>query len=132
MQYAYQEGVWRGPLVVLVDGGTGSAAAQFAAELQDNHAAIVVGTHSGGAGCGYTDGGTPTILTNSRAVLRLPDCVRLRASGANAALGVEPDVPVALPADSPAAANAREVAASLGEAVALARHQHETLSSERR
>jgi hypothetical protein len=127
MQYPYEDGLWRGPLVVLVDGGTGSAAAQFAAELQDNHAAVVFGSHSGGAGCGYTDGGTPTVLTNSRGVLRLPDCVRLRSNGTNAALGVQPDVPVALRAAAPAASNARQLGAHLAEAVALAQHRQEAL-----
>jgi C-terminal processing protease CtpA/Prc len=39
MQFPYEAGVWRGPLVVLIDGGTGSAAEEFAAALQDNHAA---------------------------------------------------------------------------------------------
>jgi hypothetical protein len=125
-QYSYEEGIWRGPLLVLVDGGTGSAAGQFAAELKDNHAAILIGAHSGGAGCGYTDGGTPTTLTHSHGVLRVPDCVRLRASGENAALGVEPDVPVTLITDS-AELNARRLQEHLREAVGLARRPQEVL-----
>jgi hypothetical protein len=58
-------GVWRGPLIVLVNGGTGSAAEQFAAVLQDNHAVIVMGAPTVGAGCGHTNGGTSTTLKNS-------------------------------------------------------------------
>jgi hypothetical protein len=50
IQYPYEEGVWRGPLIVLVNGGTGSAAEQFAAVLQDNHAAVVMGAPTVGAG----------------------------------------------------------------------------------
>ena len=132
MQYPYQPGVWQGPLVVLVNDGTGSAAEQFAAELHDNRAAIIVGTRTVGAGCGYTDGGTPTTLTHSRAVLRLPDCVRVRADGTNLAEGLQPDVPVALRADASRALNAQRVKASLGEAVRLAQRQHETMSSDAR
>jgi len=56
-----------------------SAAEEFAAVLQDKGAAVIMGTCTGGAGCGHTNGGTPTTLTNSRAVLQLPDCVRFRA-----------------------------------------------------
>jgi len=131
MQFPYVEGLWRGPLVVLVDGGTGSAAGQFAVELQDNRAAILIGAPTAGAGCGYTDGGAPTILTNSRGVLRLPDCVRLRANGTNAAVSAEPDVAVALRADVSAERNARQVRAGLGEAISLAHRQQQARDSVR-
>ena len=59
MQYPYEEGVWRGPLIVLVNAGTGSAAEEFAAVLQDNRAAVIIGAPTAGAGCGHTNGGTP-------------------------------------------------------------------------
>lgn len=91
-QYPYADGVWSGPVVVLVDGGTGSAAEQFAAELQDNHAATIIGSATVGAGCGYTDGGTPTTLPNSHAVLRVSDCVRMRLDGTSLVNGVQPDI----------------------------------------
>lgn len=92
MEYAYSEGIWRGPLMVLVDSGTASASEGFAAELQDNHAALIIGEHTYGAGCGYTDGGAPTTLKNTGAVLQLPDCVGLRADGSNMIRGIVPDV----------------------------------------
>jgi len=88
----YEEGVWKGPLIVLVDRGTGSASEEFAAELQDNHAALIVGEATYGVGCGHTDGGTPTTLKHTKAVLELPDCVRFRADGSNEVRGVVPDV----------------------------------------
>lgn len=88
----YREGVWQGPLIVLVDRWTGSAAEEFAAELQDNHAALLMGEATYGAGCGHTDGGTPTRLTHSGATLELPDCARLRADGSNEVRGVVPDL----------------------------------------
>jgi hypothetical protein len=92
MEFSYREGIWRGPLIVAIDNGTGSAAEEFAATLQDNHAALLVGEPTVGAGCGHTDGGTPTVLTNSRAVLQVPDCARIRADGTNEVRGIRPDV----------------------------------------
>jgi hypothetical protein len=100
-RFNYSEGIWSGPLIVLMDGGTGSAAAQFAAVLQDNHAAVLMGLPANG-GCGHTDGGTPTILKNSGGVFELPDCARLRTDGTNEVMGVQPAVLVDLaPADGP-------------------------------
>jgi hypothetical protein len=90
MEYPYREGVWRGPLIVLVDGESWSASEEFAALLQDNRAAFVMGEPTGGAGCGHTDGSQPTVLTNSGGRLELPDCARLRRDGSNEVRGVIP------------------------------------------
>ncbi|HTT98342.1 MAG TPA: S41 family peptidase [Rhizomicrobium sp.] len=92
MEHPYREGIWRGPLLVLVDGETWSAAEEFAAVLQDNHAATIIGEPTGGAGCGHTDGSEPVTLTNSGAKLSLPDCARLRADGTNEVRGIIPDI----------------------------------------
>jgi hypothetical protein len=97
MEFPYEEGVWSGPLIVLVDRNTGSAASEFAAVLQDNHAAVIMGEPAG-AGCGHTNGGTPTTLANSKATLEVPDCARLRADGSNEVMGIQPDVLVAFSA----------------------------------
>jgi hypothetical protein len=118
IQFPYDEGIWRGPLVVLVDGGTASAAEQFAAILQDNHAAIVIGAPTFGAGCGHTDGGTPTRLRNSGATMEMPDCARLRADGSNEVAGILPDVVVGMRRGDAPARQAARVADKLGEAVA--------------
>ena len=91
-EYEFEERVWGGPLLVLIDGDTASAAEEFAAALQDNKAAVVIGAPTLGAGCGHTDGGTPTQLSHSGGVLELPDCARLRADGANEVAGIDPDV----------------------------------------
>jgi hypothetical protein len=91
-RYAYTEGANRLPLYVLVDQNTGSAAEYFAAILQDNHAATIVGELTAGAGCGYTNDGIPTELKNSKAKVEMPDCVRLRADGSDEVNGVTPDV----------------------------------------
>ena len=90
-QYSYHDGVWTGPVIVLTDQGTGSAAEEFAAVLQDNHVAFILGERTVGAGCGHTDGGTPTLLDHTRAVLEVPDCARIRADGTNEVSGVIPD-----------------------------------------
>jgi hypothetical protein len=117
MQYPYHEGVWRGPLIVVVDGGTGSAAEGFAAELQDNHAAVIVGAPTVGAGCGHTDERAPIKLTHTGALLDLPDCVRIRSNGLNLASGVQPNLLVGLRADDPPRRQAALLDQRLGEAL---------------
>jgi hypothetical protein len=94
-RYEFTEGAWRGPLAVLVDGNTASAAELFAATLQDNRRATIIGSPTFGSGCGYTGGGIAIRLANSGAVVKVPDCVRLRADGTNEVVGVDPDVLVA-------------------------------------
>jgi hypothetical protein len=123
-RFNYPEGVWNGPLIVLVNERTGSAAEEFTAVLQDNHAAVVMGAPTGGAGCGHTDGGTPTTLNNSGGVLEVPDCARFRADGSNEVMGIQPDVLVGLrSADGPRRQGLR-VAARLPEAVGRALRLH--------
>lgn len=90
--YSYREGVNRLPLLVLVDDNTASSAEYFAAMLQDNKAARIVGLVTFGAGCGFTNGGIPTVLHHSGARVRIPDCSRFRAGGSNEVEGVIPDV----------------------------------------
>ncbi len=91
VRFPYEEGVWSGPLIVLVDRDVASAATQFTAILQDNNAAIVIGEPTEG-GCGHTDGGTPVTLPHSKGVLELPDCARFRSDSTNEARGVIPDI----------------------------------------
>lgn len=90
--YSYREGVYTGPLAILVDRGTASSAEYFAAMLADNGAATVLGHPTDGSGCGYTNGGIRTVLAGSGAVVRMPDCVRYRADGTNEVEGVTPHV----------------------------------------
>lgn len=85
-------GTWSGPLYVLADGGSASATEAFVAMLKDNGAATVIGERTYGAGCGYTDGGLPIELPNSRLVVWMPDCARYRIDGTNEIEGIEPDV----------------------------------------
>jgi hypothetical protein len=90
--YDYREGVYNGKLLILIDGRTASSSEAFTAMLRDNGAATVLGQPSMGAGCGYTNGGIPTVLKNSLLKIKMPDCVRLRADGSNEINGITPDV----------------------------------------
>jgi hypothetical protein len=92
LDYVYTEFTDRLPLYVVVDSHTWSSAEYFAALLQDNGAATILGEVTGGAGCGYTDGGIPTVLKNSRALVKMPDCIRLRKDRSNDNAGVTPDI----------------------------------------
>jgi hypothetical protein len=92
LDYRYTESSARLPLYVVVDAHTWSSAEYFAYLLQDNNAAVILGEVTGGAGCGFTNGGIPTTLKNSHAVVKMPDCVHFRKDGSNANAGVTPDV----------------------------------------
>lgn len=88
------EGSWTGPVYVLTDGGTYSAAEMFAAAMQNNRVARVVGSRTGGDGCGFMIKSDPVVLPNSKLRFRMPNCIRLRADGSDEVAGVVPDLPV--------------------------------------
>jgi hypothetical protein len=92
LQFEYSEDSRRLLLYIAVDRQSWSTAERFASLLQDNGAATIVGELTGGAGCGYTNGGMPTVLTHSRAQVKMPDCLGLRKDGSNGNDGVTPDV----------------------------------------
>jgi hypothetical protein len=120
MEVSYQEGIWRGPLIVLINRNTGSAASEFAAVLKDNHAALLLGEPADG-GCGHALNGEPVTLKHSRAVLEMPDCARFRSDGSNEITGVEPDILVGFTATDGPHAQARRFMAKLPDAIAAAR-----------
>jgi hypothetical protein len=128
-QFPYRDSVWRGPLIVLVDDETWSAAEQFSAILQDNGAAVIMGTRTGGAGCGHLDGDSPVTLANSKASLHLPNCARLRKDGSNEVNGIVPDVPTGVRWHDGATFAGQLTAARLPEAVAAAQRLAQTLPS---
>lgn len=115
--YRYNEGFYSGPLLVLVDRGTGSSAEYFTALLQDNRAGLIVGEPTYGAGCGYTNGGIPTTLTHSRGEVRMPDCVRYRRDGTNEVEGVTPDILVPWRENDSELQRARRIETVLPEAL---------------
>lgn len=89
-------GAWRGPVLVVADAGTGSAAEDFVVWLQQNGVATVIGERTAGAGCGYVDGGTVTHLDMVPVDVMMPNCSRFLANGANEVEGIRPDVPMQL------------------------------------
>lgn len=93
--YLNLDGTYRGPLAILIDGNTASAAEQFAGMLKDGGSATLIGRQTLGAGCGYTDGGVTITLQHSKARVRAPDCARVRTDHnqeqINEVLGLKPD-----------------------------------------
>jgi hypothetical protein len=91
--YDYEEGVWQGPLYVIIDEGVASAGEHFAALLKDNDAATLIGEPTFGAGCGWMAvGDRPTKLLQTGGELHVPDCIWYRKDGSNEVAGVEPDI----------------------------------------
>lgn len=117
MEVTYREGVWRGPLIVLINRNTGSAASEFAALLKDNNAALLLGEPADG-GCGHTLDGPPLVLKHSGAIFEMPDCARFRADGSNEITGVEPDILVGFTGTDGPHARAQRLSAKLPDAVA--------------
>jgi C-terminal processing protease CtpA/Prc len=81
---------------VLVDQNSASSTELLAAMLQDAGKALVIGAPSQGSGCGWTMPREDVTLTNSGAMLLIPDCARFRKDGRNELDGIEPDVLVGI------------------------------------
>lgn len=98
------DGTWRGPVLVLADRGTGSAAEDFVAWLQQNRVATVIGSRTAGAGCGYVNGGDPVRLRVVPVDAWMPNCARFLDDGTNEIEGLAPDIPLDLQDTEQAAA----------------------------
>jgi hypothetical protein len=94
-RFSTSAGIWKGPLVVLVDGSSASATELFAAMLQDAGRAVILGSPTRGSGCGWTLPKRPIELKNSGGELVMPDCARFRRDDRNELDGIEPDELVA-------------------------------------
>jgi C-terminal processing protease CtpA/Prc len=105
-------GAWNGPLLILADRGTGSAAEDFVAWLQQNRVATVIGDRTAGAGCGYVNGGNPTRLNVVPVDVWMPNCARFLDDGSNEIEGIAPDVRIPM-GDVDAATQAQALAAAL-------------------
>jgi hypothetical protein len=104
-------GAWNGPVYLLTDAGTASAAEMFAALMRDSGIAKTVGVRTLGLGCGSMVESAPFTLPHSRLSFRIPNCVRLRADGSDEVAGIKPDLPVLPTAnESPRARAARALA----------------------
>ena len=111
--YTYEHAIWKGPLLVLVDGKSASATEQLAAALQDYGGATVIGQRTLGIGCGYTNGGTHLELQHLGLAVRAPDCIRYRADGSSESAGVSPTIAIDWKPSDDAAARATRVLGSL-------------------
>ncbi len=85
-------GAWTGPLFILADGGTASAAEDFIVWLHGSGAARLIGQRTLGAGCGYVQGGSATRLDVLPLTVRMPNCARYLADGTNEVEGIAPDL----------------------------------------
>ena len=107
-------GEWSGPVLVLADRNTASAAEDLVAWLQQNKVARVIGERTMGAGCGYIDGGTRTQLRASHFDLVMPNCARYLDDGTNEIEGIAPDIAIDMHVEDKAA-QARALAAALAK-----------------
>jgi hypothetical protein len=85
-------GAWAGPLAVLVDKRSASAAEDFAYWLAGSGVGRLVGERTFGAGCGYIDGGWAYQFKAFDAHAMMPNCSRYTAEGVNQIEGLEPAV----------------------------------------
>jgi C-terminal processing protease CtpA/Prc len=118
VRHKYTPGSWKGPVLVLVDGDTASAAELFTAMLQDAGRARVIGAPSFGSGCGWMLPRRPVTLPHSGGRLLMPDCARFRRDGRNELDGVQPDFLVGLRTYDSARQRAERLRPKLDEAVA--------------
>jgi Peptidase family S41 len=93
-EYVQLWGTWAGPTYVLTNNRSYSSAEMFAAAMQNNHAARIIGAETGGDGCGFMNDPEPVTLAHSLLRFRIPNCVRLRADGTDEVAGIKPDLPV--------------------------------------
>jgi len=84
---------WHGPVVVLIDEDSASAAELFAGNLQHLAGAVLVGQPTAATGSGWTLGRVAWILPRSKMQLYMPDTVEYWPDGENAREGLIPDVP---------------------------------------
>jgi hypothetical protein len=92
-------GTWAGPVYVLTDAKTFSAAEMFTAAMQNNGIGKIVGIATGGAGCGFMGESEPVVLKHSHLRFRVPNCMRLRKDGTNEVAGIRPDIAI-LPSEN--------------------------------
>ncbi len=93
--FHYKEYQFKGPVVLLVDRHTSSAAELFVSLIKSNVPKVkIVGEATNGTGCGYYNGGNPITLNHSGLRINMPSCVRLRHDGSNEAFGFSPDIKI--------------------------------------
>jgi hypothetical protein len=96
--FKFHQGLYGGPLFVLADNRTASAAEDIVARYKESKSAIILGERTYGAGCGYVDEPIPFELPHSKIKVIMPNCARYSRKGVNEVLGIEPDI--ALPMEN--------------------------------
>lgn len=86
------EGVWDGPLYLLVDNRSASATESFAVWLSASRKATLVGQTTAGAGCGFINGGAAVQLKSIPFHIMMPNCSRFGLDGINEIEGLTPDI----------------------------------------
>ena len=85
---------WTGPLAILADRDTASAAEEFITWARDNGRAKMGGEKTHGSGCGYMDGGHAFAFKAANIHLMMPNCSRFTRDGTNEIEGQAPDVAI--------------------------------------
>jgi hypothetical protein len=93
-EFIFKAGIYDGPLYVLVNSKTASAAEDMAGRLKESGAAKLIGSRTYGAGCGYTNGGIDLKLKNLNLRVSMPDCARYLRTGLNEVAGIPPDMEI--------------------------------------
>jgi hypothetical protein len=88
---------WDGPVAVLMDEDTASAAEIFAGSLKFGAGAVLLGRHTANAGGGWSLGRYGWGLEHSGMHLYMPDTASYWPTGENARVGLEPDVRSPIP-----------------------------------
>jgi hypothetical protein len=86
------ENAWDGPMAILADDDTASAAEEFITWARDNGKAVLGGARTHGSGCGYMDGGAAFQFTAVPMHLMMPNCSRFTRNGVNEIEGQAPDL----------------------------------------
>lgn len=93
-EFHYTSGIYDGPLYVIINSKTASAAEDIVGRLKESGAATLIGARTYGAGCGQTNGGIDLRLKNLNLKISMPDCARYLRTGLNEVAGIAPDVDI--------------------------------------
>lgn len=93
-EFQFKPGLYDGPLYVLINNNTASAAEDMVGRLKESGAATIVGAKTHGSGCGYTNGGIDLKLKHLGLKVVIPDCARYLRTGVNEVEGIMPDIEI--------------------------------------
>ena len=91
-EFKFKTGVYEGPLYILANNNTASAAEDIVGRLKESEAAKIIGSKTHGSGCGFTNGGIDLKLKNLNLKVRMSDCARYLRTGVNEVEGIAPSL----------------------------------------